>query len=226
MQYSTGSAIRAVMVLVAMCFATHAQAQNQVPNPDFDSTFLPWAQFLSSAPDPAGAGLAPGRVASPDFNNSPFSGSALVDINATVAAPDAASGIAQCVTFGAPTPVTFVNYGGSFLVPATTIADSAINATVEVRLFSAAGCSGFITGGSQGRTFLPGLATATWYTATDNNFVLTGASATVASAEVRGYLRQAGGVAPTQTDYKANFDRFFLVLDATTPVRLQEFDVD
>jgi hypothetical protein len=130
------------------------------------------------------------------------------------------------VTFGAPTPVTFVNYGGSFLVPATTIADSAINATVEVRLYSAAGCSGFITGGSQGRTFLPGLAAATWYTATDNNFVLTGAPVSVASAEVRGYLRQAGGVAPTQTDYKANFDRFFLVLDATTPVRLQEFDVE
>ena len=214
------------MVLVAMCFATHAHAQNQVSNPDFNTVLLPWAQFLSSAPDPAGAGALPVRVASPDFNSIPASGSALVDINATVAAPDAASGIVQCVTFGVPASVSFVNYGGSFLVPATTIADSAINATVEVRLFSAAGCSGFITGGSQGRTFLPGLATATWYTATDNNFVLPGAPVSVASAEVRGYLRQAGGVAPTQTDYKTNFDRFFLVLNSTTPVRLQEFGVE
>jgi len=225
MQYSTGSAIRAVLVLVVMCFATHAQAQNQVVNPDFNSVLLPWTQFLSSAPDPVGAGAAPVRVASPDFNGSALSGSALVDINATVAAPDAASGITECVSF-TPILVTFVNYGGSFLLPATTIADSAINATVEVRLYSAAGCSGFITGGSQGRTFLPGLATATWFTATDNNFVLPGAPVTVASAEVRGYLRQTGGVAPTQTDYKSNFDRFFLVLNNTTPVRLQEFDVE
>ena len=62
-----------------------------------------------------------------------------------------------------------MNYGGSFLVPATTVADSSINATIEVRLFAGANCTTFISGGSQGRTFLPALATATWFSATDNN---------------------------------------------------------
>jgi hypothetical protein len=219
------SALFTMMFVCAGFLATPAQAQNLVPNPDFDSVLAPWAQFLSSAPDPVGAGAAPVRVASPDFNSSPLSGSALVDISTPTAATNAASGISQCFNFSGPS-VNFVNYGGSFLVPATTTADSAINATIEVRLFAAANCTGFISGGSQGRTFLPGLATDTWYTASDNNFVLPGAPVAVASAEVRGYLRQTGGVAPTLTDYKANFDRFFLVLNSATPVRLLQFDVE
>jgi hypothetical protein len=202
-----------------------AHAQNLVPNPDLNTVLAPWAQFLSSAPDPVGVGAAPVWVAAPDFNASPLSGSALVDINTTTQATNAASGIAQCFNFAA-TPVNFVNYGGSFLVPATTTADSSINATVEVRLFTGANCAGFITGGSQGRTFLPGLATATWFSASDNNFVLPGAPVSAQSAEVRGYLRQNAGAAPTVTDYKANFDRFFLVLNSTTPVRLLNFGVE
>ena len=42
---------------------------------------------------------------------------------------------------------------------------------------------------------------------------------------VRAYLRQTSG-GPTQTDYKANFDNFHLVLNSATPVRLQQFDVE
>jgi hypothetical protein len=64
------------MVLMAACFATHTQAQNLIPNPDFNSVLLPWGQLLSSAPDPAGVGLAPQWVPTPDFNANPGSGSA------------------------------------------------------------------------------------------------------------------------------------------------------
>jgi hypothetical protein len=224
-QWRRISALFTVILACAgfMVMPSAVQAQNLVPNPNFDTVLAPWAQFLSSAPDPVGVGAAPVRVAAPDFNASAGSGSALVDINTTTPATNAASGIAQCFNFTA-TPVNFVNYGGSFLVPATTITDSSINATVEVRLFAGANCTTFITGGSQGRTFLPGLATATWFTATDNNFVLPGTlPVTVASAEVRGYLRQT--LSP-QADYKANFDKFFLVLNSTTPVRLLNFGVE
>ena len=161
----------------------------------------PWAQFLSSAPDPVGVGAGPVRVASPDFNASAGSGSALVDINTTTPATNAASGISQCFNFAA-TPVNFVNYGGSFLIPATTTTDSSINATIEVRIYAGANCTTFISGGNQGRTFLPGLATATWFSVTDNSFVLPGAPVSASSAEVRGYLRQTGDAASTQTDYK------------------------
>jgi hypothetical protein len=203
-----------------------AHAQNLVPNPNFDTVLAPWAQFLSSAPDPVGVGAAPARVPVPDFNASPGSGSALVDINTTTPAINGASGISQCFNFPVATPVNFVNYGGSFLVPATTVTDSSINATVEVRLYANVNCAGFISGGNQGRTFLPGLATATWFSVTDNSFVLPGAPVSAASAEVRGYLRQTGDAASTQTDYKANFDKFFLVLNSITPVRLLNFGVE
>ena len=224
---------RRVSALVTEIFACagflampSVQAQNLVPNPNFDTVLAPWAQFLSSAPDPVGAGAAPVRVGSPDFNASPGSGSALVDINTTTPATNAASGISQCFNFSAATPVNFVNYGSSFLVPATTTTDSSINATIEVRIYAGANCTTFISGGNQGRTFLPGLATATWFTATDNSFILPGAPVSASSAEVRGYLRQTGGAASTQTDYKANFDKFFLVLNSITPVRLLNFGVE
>ena len=222
-----------VSTLVSMIFACagfmavpSAHAQNLVPNPNFDIVLAPWAQFLSSAPDPLGVGAAPVRVAAPDVNTNPGSGSALVDINTTTPAINGASGISQCFNFPAPTPVNFVNYGGSFLLPATTITDSSINATVEVRIYAGANCTTFISGGSQGRTLLPALATATWFSVTDNSFTLPGAPVSAASAEVRGYLRQTGDAASTQTDYKANFDKFFLVLNSTTPVRLLNFGVE
>jgi hypothetical protein len=223
-QWQRVSALVTVILACAGFLAMpSAQAQNLVPNPNFDTVLAPWTQFLSSAPDPAGVGALPVRVASPDLAGNLGSGSALVDINTTTPATNAASGIAQCFNFAA-TPVNFVNYGGSFLVPATTTTDGSIDATIEVRLFAGANCTTFISAGSQGRTFLPGLATATWYTASDNNFILPGTlPVTVASAQMRGYLRQT---ASPQSDYKANFDKFFLVLNSATPVRLLNFGVE
>lgn len=218
---------RVAFVLNALCAAsTSVHAQNLVPNPNFNTTLAPWTQFLSSAPDPDGAGGPPVRVASPDLNASPSSGSALIDIDTTTAAPNAASGIAQCFDFPAPTAVNFVNYGMNFLIPSTTTTDGSLNVTVEIRLFSGTGCTGFLSGGSQGRVLAAGLASdSNWYVASDASFVPNGAPATAASAQIRGYLRQTG-TAPTQTDYKVNLDHFFLVLNSTTPVRLLNFDVE
>jgi len=219
------ASIKMLVVLFSVGVATHAAAQNIVLNPDFNApvTLVPWTQFLSASPDPTGVGAAPAAAASPDAGNSPTSGSALTDINATTPAVNAASGISQCIDFGTTT-VSLLNYGASIFVPAATTTDGAINATVEVRLFANAGCNGFITGGSQCRTFIAGLSTNTWYAIGDSGFTPPGGSVSAASAQVRAYLRQTGG--PTQTDYKANFDNFHLVLNSATPVRLQQFDVE
>jgi len=228
MQYSTVTGVRAGMLWAVVCFASQAQAQNLVPNPNFDSVLTPWTQFLSSAPDPGGAGAAPTRVGTPDVDASPSSGSALIDITTSINEPltNAASGISQCFDFAAPTSVTFVNYGMSFLVPAATTADSALNATVEIRLFADGGCANFISGGSQGRVVVPGLASdTTWYTVGDTGFSPPSAPVMAASAEIRAYLRQTGS-APSVADYKVNVDKFRLVLNSTTPVRLQQFDVE
>lgn len=225
MRSVAAAGIKALAVLFSVGFATHAAAQNIVINPNFNApvTLVPWTQFLSSSPDPTGVGASPSAATSPDVNSSPTSGSALTDINATTKAVNAASGISQCIDFGSTT-VNFVNYGASIFVPVATTTDGGINATVEVRLFSGAGCSGFITGGSQGRTFVAGLTTNTWYGIGDSGFSPPGGSVSASSAEVRAYLRQTG--APTQNDYKVNFDNFHLVLNSATPVRLQQFDVE
>ena len=222
---SVAISIQALVVLLLVGFAGHATAQNIVVNPAFNApvTLVPWTTFLSASPDPTGTGAAPNAAASPDVNSSATSGSALIDINATTPAVNAASGITQCIDFGTTT-ITLLNYGTNLFVPAATTTDGGINATVEVRLFTNAGCNGFITGGSQGRTFLAGLTTNTWYAIGDSNFVPPGGSVSAASAEIRAYLRQTAG--PTQTDYQANFDSFHLVLNSTTPVRLQQFDVE
>ena len=213
-------------VLVAAGAGTAARAQNIVPNPDFESQLSPWTQFLSAAPDPSGSGAASSWVAAPDINKSASSGSALIDIDTTTPATDASSGIAQCFDLAGATSVDFVNYGVSFLVPSTTTADASLSATVEVRLYANTGCSGFLSGGSQGQTLTPGTASdSTWYKLNDTGFVPPGAPVMVASAEVRGYLRQTGPT-PTQSDYKANFDHFFLIINSTTPVRLLNFDVE
>jgi hypothetical protein len=220
-------ALGCVLSVFLFIWAGSALAQNIVPNNNFDTQLPPWAQFLSSAPDPIGAGATPIWQAV-DSGSSPSSGSALVDIDTTTPAGDAASGIAQCVDFATPsTIVTLVNYGISFRVPAATTADGSVNATVEVRLFSGTGCSGFLTGGSQGRTIVAGLASdTTWYAVGDNGFVPPGGSVTASSAQIRAYLREVNGVAPSTTDYKANFDAARLVLNSSTPVRLQQFDVE
>jgi len=217
---------RISLTFLMMWTAGSVFAQNIVSNPNFDTQLAPWAQFLSSAPDPAGAGAAPTRIAV-DINNSPSSGAGQVNINTTTPAGDAASGIAQCVDFGALTAISFMNYGMSFRIPAATTADAAINATVEVRLFTSAGCSGFLTGGSQGRDLLAGMPSdITWYTVGDTSFVPPGAPVMAASAEFRAYLREINGVGPTTTSYTVDYDAAHLVLNSLTPVRLQQFDVE
>lgn len=210
-----------------LCLAASGLAQNVAPNQNFDSGLAPWSQFLSSAPDPAGSGAVPSWLSAIDYNSSPSSGSAQVDIDTTTPAADAASGIAQCVNFAAATLVNFINYGINVRVPTATTTDGGINATVEVELYSGADCTGFVGGGSQGRDLLIGVASdTTWYAVGDAAFVPPGAPVTAASAHFRAYLRQVNGVGPSTTDYKVDFDGARLVLNNTTPVRLQAFEVD
>jgi len=214
------------LAFLLLAVAGNLSAQNVVLNPNFDTQLSPWTQFLSAAPDPSGAGAAPMWVAV-DISNSPSSGAGQININTTTPAGDAASGIAQCVDFGAATSISFINYGMSFRIPAATTADTAINATVEVRLFSGAGCSGFIAGGSQGRDLLAGLPSdTTWYTVGDNSFTPAGGPVLASSAQFRAYLRQVNGVGPTTTSYTVDYDAAHLVLNSATPVRLQQFDVE
>lgn len=217
---------RIALAFLLLGVAGSASAQNVVSNPQFDTQLAPWAQFLSAAPDPNGAGAAPTWIAV-DINNSPSSGAGQVNINTSTPAGDAASGIAQCVDFGGATPISFINYGMSFRVPAATTADAAINATVEVRLFTSAGCSGFISGASQGRDLLAGLPSdTTWYAVGDTSFVPPGAPVMAASAEFRAYLREVNGVGPSTASYTVDYDAAHLVLNSLTPVRLQQFEVE
>lgn len=215
--------------LAALLAATTVSAQSIVQNPNFDTDLASWTKLLSAAPDSVGAGADPLRVASPDDNGG-ASGSALIDITTSPTqgdATNAASGISQCIDFHTtPVSVHFVDYGMNFLVPATTADDSSIAATVEIRLYADANCTTFVTGGNQGRTIVAGLASdATWYLAEDDNFLPPVDGVSIASAEIRGFLRETGP-ALAQTDYKVNVDRFFLRINTATPVRLQDFTVD
>lgn len=214
-----------ILLLAAAAAAPALHAQTIVPNPNLDTELPPWAAFVSAAPDPIGGGGAPTWVPRPDLNGSTLSGSALIDFAVAGAAANTASGMAQCFEFSHPTLVNFVNYGMSFHVPATTIGDGSLSATVEIRLFSGSGCSGFISGGSQGQVLGAGLSEALWYTLGDHRFVPTGAPVTAASAQIRGYLRQTTA-APTQSDYRVHLDHFVVVLNSTTPVELMQFDVE
>lgn len=219
--------VRGLVWSALMCCVVQVHAQNVVVNSNFDTVLAPWAQYLSADPDPTGAGAAPIWVASPNFTAG-VSGSALVDMTASPTTPDAtnaSSGISQCVNF-TPVAVNFVNYAGSFLVPAATADDSNVAATVEVRLFASANCADFIDGASQAQTFVTGINNATWFTLGDTGFVPAGTlPVSVASAEVRAYLQEQ---TPTlaQADYKANFDHIVLNFNSTTPVTLMNFSVD
>ena len=210
-----------------LCLAASSPAQNVAPNQNFDTGLAPWGQFLSAAPDPSGSGAAPSWLSSIDYSNSASSGAAQIDIDTTTPAADAASGIVQCVNFASPTTINILNYGINVRVPTTTSTDGGINATVEVQLFSGADCTGFIGGGSQGRDLLIGTASnTTWYAIGDTGFVPPGAPVVAASAQFQAYLREVNGVGPSTTDYKVDFDGARLVLNNTTPVRLQAFEVD
>lgn len=220
-----GSAGALAVLLVAGLSA--AQAQTLVPNAHLDTALAPWTAFVSAAPDPAGMGNAPLWQATPDVDANPASGSTLIHITTAAPAANAASGIAQCFDFaGGPAPVSFINYGMAFRLPAATPIDGGVAATVEVRLFSAAGCNGFITGGTQGQTLsAPGVAAGTWNRLADSGFVPPGAPVTAASVQIRGYLRQTGAAA-SQAGYAVDLDHFLLVLNSTTPVELLQFNVD
>jgi hypothetical protein len=96
---------------------------------------------------------------------------------------------------------------------------------VEIRFYSDAGCVTFIpgAGGVQGRTIGAGVPDdAFWYSAADGHFIPP--PGTVArSAEVRASLRRvAGGVAA----YSGFFDDVYLSVNGTTPVSLQQFEID
>ena len=157
----------------------------------------------------------------------PASGSSLIHIATSAPAANAASGIAQCFDFaGGPSPVSFINYGMAFRLPASTPADGGAAATVEVRLFSAAGCNGFITGGTQGQNLsAPGVVAGSWNRLADSGFVPPGAPVTAASVQIRGYLRLTGTPA-SQSGYAIDLDHFLLVLNSTTPVELLQFTID
>jgi hypothetical protein len=207
-----------------MFFAAPTFAQNLVQNPDFNTSLVPWTQYLSSAPDPAGAGSAT-WVATPDLNANPASGSASITIAAAPAAANAASGISECFVLPA-TPVSSVNYGASFRIPSSDPADGGANATVEIRLFSDAACGTFISGagGSQGQDIVAGIPNnSTWFTLSDGNFVPPNAPLSAGSAQVRAYLRKPGA---SGNAYSMFVDHAFLLLNGSTPVRLQDFHVE
>ncbi|HSX58941.1 MAG TPA: hypothetical protein VLF18_01960 [Tahibacter sp.] len=214
-------------VAIAAVFAAIAPAlfaQTIVPNPHLDAQLPPWAAFASSAPDPVGAGEAPVWQSPPDVDNAPSSGSSRVRLSPS--SPNAASGMAQCFDFAVPTSINFINYGMAFYVPSAASLDGAVAATVELRLFSGAGCTGFLGGGTQSQALTAAnVPPATWYRIADNSFVPAGAPIMAASAQVRGYLRQTG-VQPTQSDYALNLDHFVVVPNSTTPVSLIQFGVE
>jgi hypothetical protein len=213
---------------IAAAFAmSGADAANIVQNPNFTFALAPfWSLQLSAAPDPAGAGSV-SRNASQDAANSPASGAAEVDVAASQTTANDAVSVVQCAPIsGGPLLITEANYGARIKIPvAGNPADGSINAQVEIRFFSDAGCVNFIpgAGGSQGRNLIGGVADdAFWYTAGDSQFVPPAAT-TAGSAQVRATLRRVGSTTAPSLAY---FDDVFLSLNGTTPVRLQSFDVE
>jgi hypothetical protein len=232
---------RRALALATAMLAPALPAQTLVPNAHLDTGLAPWLRFVSSSPDPVGAGEEPAWQSAPDVNSQETSGSARVRL--TPSSQNAKSGIAQCFDFAAPTSVDFLNYGMAFYVPTAAALDGAMRATVEVRLYSGSGCTGLLSGGMQAQTLtaqqptstgsltdatpalVASVPVATWYRIGQTNFKPNDAPVTAASAEIRGYLAQGFGE-PTQSDYALNVDHFVLVLNSTTPVTLTHFDID
>ncbi|HUD40442.1 MAG TPA: hypothetical protein VMR06_00410 [Dokdonella sp.] len=215
---------RLIAAIVAIAAVSALHAQTIVPNAYLHTELPPWAAFQSAAPDPVGSGEAPVWQSPPDVDGNPASGSVRIHLAPSV--QDAASGIAQCVDFAVPTSVSFLNYGMAFRAPTAATLDGSMSAVVEVRLYADPGCTGFLSGGTQGQALVAGSPPAeTWYRIADNGFVPNDAPVMAASAQVRGYLRQTG-TQPAQTDYAIHLDHFVLVLNSTTPVELIRFQVD
>jgi hypothetical protein len=207
--------------------AASATAQNTLQNSTFDFTLLPWVGVASSAPDPVATGTALWTDTRNLDNVLNGSGSSDTTLAAAASQPANASfGIRQCVTLpSAPVTVTEANYEANFLAPATgNPADGLGNATVEVRFFSDAACTTFVSGASQGIDLLPALLNDTqWYTIGDPQFVPPGGSIVASSAEVQAYIRT---VSTTSNAYRAFFDHVILSLNGTTPVKLQHFGIE
>ena len=217
---------RAVAIAVAsvLLAAPALHAQTLVPNPHLDAQLAPWNAFVSSAPDPTGAGEAPVWQSPPDVNGAPTSGSSRVRLTPSV--PNAKSGMAQCFDFTSPTSIQFINYGMAYYVPAPAMLDGATAVVTEMRLFSGAGCAGFLSGGTQLQVLsASNLSATTWQRIADNHFVPNDAPVMAASVQVRGYLMQTPGQA-TQVDYALNLDHFVVVPNSTTPVSLIRFDIE
>lgn len=222
-QLARKTASRVLPVLLALG-APALHAQTIVPNPHLNTNLPPWGANTSLAPDPVGSGAAPVWQSPPDVDNNPASGSSLISL--TPSATNATAGMAQCFDFATPTSVAFLNYGMAFFVPAALALDGSMSANVEIRLFSGAGCSGFLSGATQGQTLTAAaVPPATWFRIADTSFVPAGAPVMAASAQIRGYLRQTAAT-PTQSSYALNLDHFVVVLNSTTPVELLRFDIE
>lgn len=203
-------------------FASPARAQNLVQNPNFTSVLTPWTLFLSAAPDPVGSGSAAWTGAQ-DVGGGP-GGAAQVNLDASPSTAQAAAGIHQCIPF-ASTLVTTANYGTRFKIPTSDATDGSVAASIEIRFFSDAACTTFISGagGAQGRAIIAGVPDDnTWYSASDPAFAPP-ANTTAQSAEVRATLHKLGD---SGTPYVGYFDDIFLSLNGSVPVTLQQFEVD
>ncbi|HVJ62021.1 MAG TPA: hypothetical protein VM555_04840 [Tahibacter sp.] len=218
----------ALAAVVAVALAPTARAANTVLNPNFNADVSFWNTFLSgiSDTDPLAFGSAMHTNAQDVDGIAPASGAVAVTLDGTGGQPKAAAGARQCVDLGQPAPtVTEANYGARFKIPGANASDASVNVSVEIRFYSDAGCTTFIpgAGGVQGRNIGIGVPDdAFWYAAADGHFIPP--PGTVArSAEVRAGLRRVTGSAAAYTGF---FDNVYLSLNGTTPVSLQQFQVD
>lgn len=214
---------------LATALAAPALAQNALQNSVFDVSLVPWTGVASAAPDPVATG---GAIWTNTRNlDNVLNGSGSSDTTLAAAAAQAANasfGVRQCVTLpSAPVTVTQANYEASFLAPSTgNPTDGLANATVEVRFFSDTACATFVSGAgaSQGVDLGAALLSDTqWYTIGDPVFVPPGGSIVASSAEVHAFIRT---VSTTSNAYRAFFDQIVLSLNGTTPVQLQQFEIE
>lgn len=229
MQARKGSSVGAMALrwlggfaLFALCGV--AAAQNLVLNPQLTGSGASWTQDLASTP--AGTGSS-GYVASPDVDGNAASGS--LQVNVTTAGPAATAkaevAARQCVAIPVgQQPVSEARYTARLRVPSGL--DAALNASIQVRFFSDAACATAIddAGASQGRAIDTGTADAVfWYAVGDPQFVPAGAPIAAQSLEVRVAVTK---LADTATPLTVQFDNIAVSLNGTTPVTLQQFEVE
>lgn len=229
MQACKGSSVGAVaqrwlggLVLFVLCGV--AAAQNLVQNPQLTGSGASWAQDLASTP--AGTGSA-AYTASPDVDGNAASGSMQVNLTTAGPASTAKAEVAarQCVAIPlGQQPVSEARYTSRLRIPSG--ADAALNASMQIRFFSDAGCATPIddAGAAQGRAIDTGTADAVfWYVLLDPQFVPAGAPIAAQSFEVRVAVTK---LADTATPVTVQFDNIAVSLNGTTPVTLQRFEVE